>query len=139
MLCALVLDGIVVAGFGGEGDTNCAGSFHSSRVSLAMSPARHHGYHDITVVERKDTDDPSADKDGECQSHPGKSVSRTYRLRYDGSRYHGSGGAQGPGSRETPLARLRHYGLVVNRWCARNQIFGAFRHRSLIALLYSVP
>ncbi|WP_245279012.1 hypothetical protein [Mesorhizobium loti] len=83
----LVLDGLVVAGNGGEGDTNCAGSFHSNQVSLAMSPTVHHGYHDITAVERKDTDEPAPDKDGECQSHPGKSVSRTYRLRYDGSRY----------------------------------------------------
>jgi hypothetical protein len=83
----MVLDGLVVAGNGGEGDTNCAGSFHSSQVSLAMSAARHHGYHDITVIERTDTDKPSPDKNGECQSHPGKSVSQTYRLRYDGSRY----------------------------------------------------
>lgn len=83
----VVLDSIVVAGSGGEGDTNCAGSFHSSQVSLAMSPASHHGYRDITVVERTDTDNPSPDKDGECQSHPGKSVSKTYRLRFDGSRY----------------------------------------------------
>lgn len=83
----LVLDGLVVEGNGGDGDANCAGSFHSSQVSLAMNPARHHGYHDITVVERTDTDDPSLDTQGECQSHPGKSVKRTYRLRYDGSRY----------------------------------------------------
>ncbi|MER8792492.1 hypothetical protein NKH71_32610 [Mesorhizobium sp. M0983] len=83
----LVLDGLVVAGHGGEGDASCAGSFHSSQVSLAMSPARHHGYHDIIAVERTDTDNPSPDKDGECQSHPGKPVKRTYRLRYDGSRY----------------------------------------------------
>ncbi|WP_245272019.1 hypothetical protein [Mesorhizobium sp. LSJC285A00] len=83
----LVLDGIIVAGFGGEGDTNCAGSFQSNRVSLAMSPARHHGYHDITVFERLDTDNPSVDKNGECQSHPGRSMKRTYRLRYDGRRY----------------------------------------------------
>ncbi|TJV42262.1 MAG: hypothetical protein E5Y02_15260 [Mesorhizobium sp.] len=82
-----VLDGLVVANYGGEGDTNCAGSFHSSRVSLTMSPASHHGYHDIVVVERSDTDDPSVDKNGECQSHPGKPVNRTYRLRYDGGRY----------------------------------------------------
>ena len=82
-----VLDGIAVAGHGGEGDTNCAGSFHSSQVSLAMSPRIHRGYHDIIAVERKDTDEPLPDKDGECQSHPGKSVSRTYRLRYDGHRY----------------------------------------------------
>lgn len=83
----VVLDGIVVAGNGGEGDTNCAGSFHSSQVSLAMGPASHHGYHDITVVERTDTDNPSPDANGECQSHPGKSVSKTCRLRFDGSRY----------------------------------------------------
>ena len=83
----LVLDGLVVAGFGGEGDASCAGSFHSSQVSLAMSRASHHGYRDISVVERTDTDEPAIDKNGECQSHPGKSVTRTYRLRYDGSRY----------------------------------------------------
>lgn len=83
----MVLDGLVVAGNGGEGDTNCAGSFHSSRVSLTMGAARHHGYRDITAVERTDTDEPSPDTDGECQSHPGKPVNRTYRLRYDGSRY----------------------------------------------------
>lgn len=83
----VVLDGLIVAGFGGEGDTNCAGSFHSSQVSLAMSPTVHRGYHDIIAVERKDTDEPAPDKDGECQSHPGKSVSRTYRLRFDGSHY----------------------------------------------------
>ena len=83
----LVLDGLVVADFGGEGDASCAGSFHSREVSLTMSPARHHGYHDITVIERRDTDEPSPDKDGECQSHPGKPVKLTYRLRYDGSRY----------------------------------------------------
>jgi hypothetical protein len=83
----MVLDGLVVANNGGEGDTNCAGSFHSSKVSLAMSAASHHGYHDITVVERTYTDEPSPDKNGECQSHPGKSVSQTYRLRYDGSSY----------------------------------------------------
>ncbi|MFD1986657.1 hypothetical protein ACFSOZ_29940 [Mesorhizobium newzealandense] len=83
----LVLDGLVVAGNGGEGDTNCAGSFHTSQVSLAMSSAKHHGYHDITVVEQTDTDNPLPDKNGECQSHPGKSVKRTYRLRYDGSHY----------------------------------------------------
>ena len=83
----LVLDGLVVADNGGEGDTNCAGSFHTSQVSLAMSSAKHHGYHDITVVQRTDTDNPLPDKNGECQSHPGKSVKQTYRLRYDGSRY----------------------------------------------------
>ena len=83
----LVLDGLVVADNGGEGDTNCAGSFHTSQVSLAMSSAKHHGYHDITVVQRTDTDNPLPDKNGECQSHPGKSVKRSYRLRYDGSRY----------------------------------------------------
>ncbi|TGQ34719.1 hypothetical protein EN859_024895 [Mesorhizobium sp. M00.F.Ca.ET.216.01.1.1] len=83
----VVLDGLAVAGNGGESDTNCAGFFHSSEVSLAMSPVSHHGYHDITVVERRDTDEPSLDNKGECQSHPGKSVNRTYRLRYDGSRY----------------------------------------------------
>ena len=83
----MVLDGLVVAGFGGEGDANCAGSFQSSQVSLAMSPTIHHGYNDITVAERADTDNPSVDENGECQSHPGKSVKRTYRLRYDGSRY----------------------------------------------------
>ncbi|QPC95224.1 hypothetical protein GA829_20035 [Mesorhizobium sp. INR15] len=82
-----VLDGLVVAGNGGEGDTNCAGSFHTSQTSLTMSPTRHHGYHDITVAERTDTDEPLPDKNGECQSHPGKPVKRTYRLRYDGSRY----------------------------------------------------
>jgi hypothetical protein len=76
-----------VAGNGGDGDANCAGFFHSSQASLAMNLARHHGYHDITVVERTDTDNPSLDTQGECQSHPGKSVKRTYRLRYDGSRY----------------------------------------------------
>ncbi|OBQ75070.1 hypothetical protein [Mesorhizobium erdmanii] len=83
----LVLDGLVVAENGGESDTNCAGSFHSSQVNLSMGPTIHRGYHDIIAVERKDTDEPLPDKDGECQSHPGKSVSRTYRLRYDGSRY----------------------------------------------------
>lgn len=83
----MVLDGLVVADNGGEGDASCAGSFHSSQVSLAMNPAKHHGYHDITVVERMDTDNPLPDNSGECQSHPGKSVSQTYRLRYDGSRY----------------------------------------------------
>ena len=83
----VVLDGLIVAGNGGEGDTNCAGSFHSTQVSLAMSPKSYHGYHDITVVARTDTDEPSVDQNGECQSHPGKSVSQTYRLRYDGSRY----------------------------------------------------
>ncbi|KQU99858.1 hypothetical protein ASD12_19060 [Mesorhizobium sp. Root102] len=83
----LVLDGLVVAGNGGEGDANCAGSFHSSQVSLAMSPVSHHGYHDISVAERTDTDNPSPDKDGECQSRPGKPVNRTYRLRYDGNLY----------------------------------------------------
>lgn len=83
----MVLDGIAVAGHGGEGDTSCAGSFHSNQVSLAMSPKIHRGYHDIIAVERQDTDEPLPDKDGECQSHPGKSVSTTYRLRYDGSRY----------------------------------------------------
>ncbi|MFB9978201.1 hypothetical protein ACFSQQ_16665 [Mesorhizobium kowhaii] len=83
----LVLGGLAVAGNGGEGDASCAGSFHSSQVSLAMGAASHHGYRDIIVVERADTDEPSPDKNGECQSHPGKSVKRTYRLRYDGSRY----------------------------------------------------
>ncbi|WP_246675296.1 hypothetical protein [Mesorhizobium sp. B2-3-4] len=83
----VVLDGLVVAGNGGEGDTNCAGSFHSSHVSLTMSPTRHNGYRDIVLAERTDTDEPSVDKNGECQSHPGKPVSRTYRLRYDGNRY----------------------------------------------------
>ncbi|TIN18580.1 MAG: hypothetical protein E5Y31_25815 [Mesorhizobium sp.] len=83
----LVLDGLVVAGNGGEGDASCAGDFHSSQVSLAMSPASHHGYHDIAVAERTDTDNPFPDKDGECQSHPGKPVTRSYRLRYDGSLY----------------------------------------------------
>ncbi|MER8871725.1 hypothetical protein NKI04_17620 [Mesorhizobium sp. M0814] len=83
----VVLDGLVVAGTGGEGDASCAGSFHSSQVRLTMSPARHHGYHDIIAVERTDTDNPSPDQNGECQSHPGKPVKRTYRMRYDGSRY----------------------------------------------------
>ncbi|MER9676160.1 hypothetical protein [Mesorhizobium sp. M0208] len=83
----LVLDGLVVAGHAGEGDTSCDGWFHSSQVSLAMSPARHHGYRDIIAVERSNTDNPSPDQNGECQSHPGKPVKRTYRLRYDGSRY----------------------------------------------------
>ena len=83
----LVLDGLVVAGHGGEGDANCAGSFHSTEVNLAMSPVGHHGYHDMAVAEQTDTDNPSPDKDGECQSHPGKSVQRSYRLRYDGSLY----------------------------------------------------
>lgn len=83
----LVLDGLVVADNGGEGDASCAGSFHSTEVSLAMSPASHHGYRDIAVAEQTDTDNPSPDKDGECQSHPGKSVTRSYRLRYDGSLY----------------------------------------------------
>ncbi|MER9890696.1 hypothetical protein NKJ40_01115 [Mesorhizobium sp. M0119] len=83
----VVLDGLVVAGSGGDSDGSCAESFHSSQVSLAMSPASHHGYHDIAAVERTDTDNPSPDQDGECQSHPGKPVKRTYRLRYDGNRY----------------------------------------------------
>jgi hypothetical protein len=83
----IVLDGFAVAGNGGEGDTNCAGSFHSSQVTLAMGRARHHGYRDIIAVERTDTDNPSPDANGECQSHPGKSTSHTYRLRYDGKRY----------------------------------------------------
>ncbi|MER9791283.1 hypothetical protein [Mesorhizobium sp. M0213] len=83
----VVLDGLVVAGSGGDSDASCAGSFHSSQVSLAMSPASHQGYHDITAVERTNTDNPSPDRNGECQSHPGKPVKRTYRLRYDGSRY----------------------------------------------------
>ncbi|QND60863.1 MULTISPECIES: hypothetical protein [Mesorhizobium] len=83
----VVLDGLVVASNGGESDTNCAGSFHSSQVSLAMSPTVHRGYHDMIVVERRDTGTSSPDKNGECQSHPGKPVSQTYRLRYDGSRY----------------------------------------------------
>jgi hypothetical protein len=52
-----------------------------------MSPASHHGYHDITAVERSNTDNRSPDQDGECQFHPGKPVKRTYPLRYDGSRY----------------------------------------------------
>ncbi|TSE11748.1 hypothetical protein C1D09_012805, partial [Mesorhizobium intechi] len=66
-----VLDGLAVAGHGGEGDASCAGSFHSSQVGLAMSPTVHRGYHDIIAVERLDTDEPLPDKDGECQSHPG--------------------------------------------------------------------
>lgn len=83
----VVLDGLVVAGSGGDSDGSCAGSFHSSQVSLAMSPASHQGYHDITAVEGTNTDNPSPDQNGECQSHAGKPVKRTYRLRYDGSRY----------------------------------------------------
>ncbi|MER9068898.1 hypothetical protein NKH84_20385 [Mesorhizobium sp. M0902] len=83
----LVLDGLVVAGHSGDSDGSCAGYFHSSRVSLAISPASHHGYHDITAVERSNIDNPSPDQNGECQSHPGKPVKRTYRMRYDGSRY----------------------------------------------------
>jgi len=83
----LVLDGLVVDSFGGEGDASCAGSFHSSQASLSMRSASHHGYHDINVRDRMNTDEPSPDKDGECQSHPGKPVKQTYRLRYDGSRY----------------------------------------------------
>ncbi|MER9852343.1 hypothetical protein NKJ55_34705 [Mesorhizobium sp. M0106] len=83
----VVLDGLVVAGSGADSDGSCAGYFHSSQVSLAMSPARHHGYHDIIAVERTDTDNPSPDQNGECRSHPGKPVKRTYRMRYDGSRY----------------------------------------------------
>lgn len=83
----LVLDGLVVAGNGGEGDSNCAGFFHSSQVSLKMSPAIHRGHHDIIAAERTDIDKPSPGKNGECRSHPGKPVIRTYRLRYDGSRY----------------------------------------------------
>jgi hypothetical protein len=83
----LVLEGMVVGGNGGEGDTNCAGSFHTSQASLTMGGAIHHGYRDIVVVARTDTDNPLPDTDGECQSHPGKSVSETYRLRYDGKRY----------------------------------------------------
>jgi hypothetical protein len=83
----LVLDGMVVAGNGGEGDTNCAGSFHTSQASLEMGKAVHQGYRDIVVVARTDTDNPLPDQNGECQSHPGKSVSATYRLRYDGKRY----------------------------------------------------
>ncbi|MER9638829.1 hypothetical protein [Mesorhizobium sp. M0228] len=70
----VVLDGLVVVGSGGDSDASCAGSFHSSQVSLAMSPARHHGYHDIIAVERTDTDNPSPDQNGECESHPGKPV-----------------------------------------------------------------
>ncbi|MER8531053.1 hypothetical protein [Mesorhizobium sp. M0494] len=62
----VVLDGLVVAGTGGEGDASCAGSFHSSQVRLTMSPARHQGYHDIIAVERTDTDNPSPDQNGEC-------------------------------------------------------------------------
>ncbi|MER9228566.1 hypothetical protein NKI39_23585 [Mesorhizobium sp. M0664] len=83
----VVLDGLVVAGHSGDSDGSCAGYFHSSQISLAMSPASHQGYHDITAVERTNTDNPSPDQNGECQSHPGKPVKRTYRLRYDGSRY----------------------------------------------------
>ncbi|AZO47555.1 MAG: hypothetical protein EOS58_24235 [Mesorhizobium sp.] len=83
----LVLDGLVVDSFGGEGDASCAGSFHSSKASLSMRSASHRGYRDITVVERRDTDEPALDKNGECQPHPGKPVKRTYRLRFDGSRY----------------------------------------------------
>ncbi|MER8473865.1 hypothetical protein NKH23_31670 [Mesorhizobium sp. M1328] len=83
----VVLDGLVVAGSGGDSDGSCAESFHSSQVSLAMSPASHQGYHDITAVERSTTDNPSPDQNGECQSHPSKPVKRTYRVRYDGSRY----------------------------------------------------
>ncbi|MER9343908.1 hypothetical protein NKI41_24480 [Mesorhizobium sp. M0601] len=83
----VVLDGLVVAGSGGDSDGSCAGYFHSSQVSLVISPASHHGYHDITAVERSNTDNPSPDQNGECQSHPAKSVKRTYRLRYDGNRY----------------------------------------------------
>lgn len=83
----VVLDGLVVSGSGGEGDANCAGSFHSSEVSLSMGSTSHHGYSDITAFEQVDTDNPALDANGECQSHPGKSESKTYRLRYDGSRY----------------------------------------------------
>ncbi|MER9133420.1 hypothetical protein [Mesorhizobium sp. M0768] len=83
----MVLDGLVVAGSGGDSDGSCAGYFHSSQVSLAMSPASHQGYHDITAVEQTNTDSPSPDQNGECHSHPGKPVKRTNRLRYDGSRY----------------------------------------------------
>jgi hypothetical protein len=83
----IVLDGFAVSGTGGEGDMNCAGSFHSSQVTLTMGRARHHGYRDIIAVERTDTDNPSPDANGECQSHPGRSTSQTYRLRYDGKHY----------------------------------------------------
>ncbi|TGQ69244.1 MAG: hypothetical protein E5V49_09280 [Mesorhizobium sp.] len=83
----VVLDGLVVTDDGGEGDANCAGSFQSNRVSLTMGPTSHHGYRDILLAERKDTDEPSVDKNGECQSHPGKPVNKTYGLRYDGSHY----------------------------------------------------
>lgn len=83
----VVLAGMIVAGSGGEGDTSCAGSFHSTQVTLTMGRAIHHGYHDIHVVERSDTDNPFPDANGECQSHPGKSTGHTYRLRYDGNRY----------------------------------------------------
>jgi len=83
----LVLDGLVVDSYGGEGDASCAGSFHSSKASLSMGSASHQGYRDITVRERRDMDEPALDEKGECQPHPGKPVNRTYRLRYDGSRY----------------------------------------------------
>ncbi len=83
----VVLDGLAVSGSGGEGDANCAGSFHSSEVSLSIGPASQHGYRDITAVERTDTDTPALDATGECQSHPGKPVTKTYRLRHDGSHY----------------------------------------------------
>ena len=49
----LVLGGLAVAGHGGEGDASCAGSFHSSQVSLAMGAASHHGYHDIQRSSRR--------------------------------------------------------------------------------------
>lgn len=83
----VMLDGLVVAGYHGEGDASCAGSFYSNRVSLTMGTTSHHGYRDIILAERNDTDEPSVDENGECQSHPGKPVNKTYRLRYDGSRY----------------------------------------------------
>lgn len=82
-----VLDEVEVSGSSGEWDTNCAGRFEEVRGVVAVRPTASAGLADLALVRKSTPSVASVVKGGECKEQPGRPVTTTTLLRYDGQQY----------------------------------------------------
>jgi len=82
----MVLDGLIAYSYGGEWDTNCAGEFTKSSVSLAVGGRAANGFRDLHATESYVTSRSALQK-GDCVEKLQDRGRTTHTLTFDGLRY----------------------------------------------------
>lgn len=83
----MVLGGLVVNRSSGEWDTNCAGKFNESAVSLAIGKGQSKGYRDLVANEARSTSHGAVQQGGGCTERTMQDGTTRHTLRFDGKRY----------------------------------------------------